>query len=172
MKRLIYSIAGGVAFLAVAIMIVTAWMWPVLHEVKTGQTPEYPEIQPHYYSTDSERIYLEAVASVEALSGWTVVDEKPSTYRLEAERTSAVWGFVDDVTIQVEPVTEFVSQIQVHSRSKPGIRPTDFGQNARNIREFLTDLDDRLGAVKFEPNHQAEPPAANGDDADGEREVG
>ncbi len=150
MKRILYIAAGSTAALIVAAMLVSAWLWPVIDAVETGATPEYPQIQPHYYSTEPERIYEETLASVEAMPRWSVVDAESSSLQIEATRSAALWG-VDEVTIRVEPVTEFVSHIHVRSESSSGWSPTDFGRNARNIRALFADLDQRLGAVKFDP---------------------
>ena len=149
MKKIAYIVVGAVAVLLVSSMVITACVWPMINEVETGMTPEYPEIQPHYYSTSPDRIYEEALAAVDDLESWTVVSSESATFEIEAERTTRVFRFVDDVTIRVEPVTEFVSQVYVRSASRVG--RSDLGQNARNIEEFFVELDQRLGAVKFEP---------------------
>ena len=174
MKQTIYTVVGSAAALLVATMLVTAWIWPVLHEVETGATTAYPDIQPHYYSTEPARIYDEALAAVEALPRWTVVNSEASARRIEAERSGRFFGFTDDVTIQVEPVTEFVSQVNVRSQSRSTMSPTDYGQNARNIEEFLSDLDDRLGAVKFEPHRASEEnePDEESDEESAPRDLG
>lgn len=154
MKHIIYITIGTIAAAAVIAMIVTAAIWPVLNEVETGNTPEYPDIRPHYYSTEPARIYDEAVEVVRDLEQWKIVDEQIAAHRLDTERTTHLLGFVDDVTIRVEPVTDFVSRVHLHSRSRIGY--ADFGQNARNIREFLDELDERLGSVRFDPHHPGE----------------
>ncbi len=141
-------VAGGMATVVVVAMIVTAWTWPILNEVETGATPEYPELQPHYYSTEPARIHEEAKAAVEELQRWEVVDADPASLRVDAERTTRL-GFVDDITIRAEPVTEFVSRVHVRSASRVG--QADLGQNARNINEFFDELQQRLGAVQFDP---------------------
>lgn len=153
MKRLIYIIAGAAAFVVVMALIVTAWMWPILNEVETGVTPEYPEVQPRYYSTEPERIQTEVEAAMEALKRWEIVEVDSAAHRIDGERTTRL-GFVGDVTVRVEPVTEFVSQVHVRSASRVG--QADLGQNARNIDEFFHELDERLGAVKFDPSEAVE----------------
>ncbi|QDG53320.1 DUF1499 domain-containing protein [Persicimonas caeni] len=149
-------------------LLVAASIWPVINEVETGKTPEYPEVQPQYYTTDPQRVFEEAKAGVEELDGWTLVGEDAATYTLEAERETDVFGFIDDVTIRVEPVTEFVTRVNVRSASRVG--KGDFGQNARNIEEFFVELDGRLGAVKFDPEKlrqkQNEAEEASEDSAD------
>ncbi|RAL24902.1 hypothetical protein DL240_01455 [Lujinxingia litoralis] len=148
MKRRLYLTVGSVAGLLVLLMLVSACMWPMINVVETGQTAEYPEIQPGYYSTEPERILHESAASVEALERWTLVEEDRAQRQIVAERRTRL-GFVDDITIRVEPVTEFVTQVHVRSASRVG--KGDFGQNARNIEEFFGELDARLGSVKFDP---------------------
>lgn len=149
MKRKLYIAAGSVAALLVIMMMVSACMWPMINEVETGKTPEYPEVQPGYYSTEPDRILRESAASVEALERWVLVEQNQAQRQIAAERRTRL-GFVDDIIIRVEPVTEFVSQVNVRSASRVG--KGDFGQNARNIEEFFVELDTRLGSVKFDPS--------------------
>lgn len=150
MKRRILTAAAIAVGLFVTGLLVAASIWPVINVVETGQTPEYPDVQPQYYTTDPQRVFEEAEAGVRELEQWTVVSVEPSSRTITAERTTELLGFVDDVTVRVEPVTEFVTRVHVRSASRIG--KGDFGQNARNIAEFFAELDDRLGAVKFDPD--------------------
>lgn len=154
MKKSIYIVIGALASLLVVGMIASAAIWPVINTVETGITAEYPEIQPRYYSTSTERIYEESRAAVEALPGWEMVRVDPRDEVIEAERTAGLFRLVSDVTIRVEPVTEFVSQVHLRSASRVG--KGDLGQNARNIEEFFEELDQRLGAVRFQPGEAQE----------------
>lgn len=154
MKRRILISAAVLVGLIVTGLLVAASIWPVINEVETGATPEYPEVQPQYYTTEPRRVFDESTAAVEELEQWTVVSSDPAQWRIEAERQTQIWGFVDDVTITIEPVTEFVTRVHVHSKSRVG--KGDFGQNARNIEEFFAELDNRLGAVKFDPDKLSE----------------
>lgn len=156
MKKVIYIVAGTFAALLVVAMVGTAWKWPMIAEVETGATSQYPEIQPQYYSTEPERILEELVDTVAVLEKWRLVDEAPAAGRILARRSSSMWGLDADITIRVEPVTDFVAQVHVHSQTE--FDRTDFGQNARNIEELFLELDDRLGAVRFEPQRGGEEP--------------
>ncbi|MFU8806898.1 MAG: DUF1499 domain-containing protein [Bradymonadaceae bacterium] len=148
MKSIVYIILGGLVAIFVGALLVTATVWPVINVVETGKTPQYPETQPQYYSTEPRRVFDEALAGIEAMERWTLTSAVESTLVIEAERSGRL-GFVDDVRIEVGPVTEFVTQVNVRSASRFG--KGDFGQNARNIEVFFTELDDRLGALKFDP---------------------
>ncbi len=166
MKKWIYIIASSTAALLVVAMITAAAIWPVVDEVETGVTPEYPEVQPYYYSTDPDRIYDEAQAAVDDLDGWKLVGGESTTRRVEATRPVPVFGTDDTVTIRVEPVTEFVAQ--VHVRSSSDLGPADFGRNARNIETFFGELDQRLGSVRFDPDASGEEDDAEDAEEEGE----
>lgn len=152
MKPIVYIILGGIVSLVVGAVLVTATMWPTINVVETGKTPQYPDALPQYYSAEPRRIFEEAVASVEVLERWTLVSAEESTRVIQAERTTRL-GFVDDVRIEVGPVTEFVAQVHLRSASRVG--KGDLGQNARNIAEFFGELDERLGALKFDSRNFA-----------------
>lgn len=150
MKRKVFQVIAIVIGLLITGTLIAASLWPVINIVETGQTPEYPEIQPHYYSADPQRVFDEAKASAQTMPRWTMEKADTSSNTVTATTQTKVLGFTDDVTIKVEPVTEFVTRVHVRSASRVG--KGDFGQNARNITTFFTELDRRLGAVKFNPN--------------------
>lgn len=157
MKQRILIVLASLVALVVGALIAAAIIWPMVHEVETGKTAEYPEIQPQYYTTDPLRAFEEARAGARALPGWTIVAEDTSRQLFEAQREFVAFGLVDDITVRVEPVTEFVTRVHLRSRSHLG--KGDFGQNARNIREFFAELDRRLGAVKLDPDTLRAKPA-------------
>lgn len=149
MKRVaLYGTAIAVGLIIIG-ALVTASIWPVINEVETGKTPEYPEIVPQYYTAEPARVIDESRAAVEHLELWDVDSVQSTPSKVVATRTTRTMGFVDDVTISVRPVTDFVTQVHVHSQSRVG--KGDFGQNARNIEEFFTELDNRIGALRFIP---------------------
>ena len=156
MKRRLLTIVGILAGLAVTGMLVAASIWPVINVVETGETPEYPDVQPQYYTAEPRRVFEESRDSIEAMERWTVVSSQPANDTLKATHSTYVFGFVDDVTVWIEPVTEFVTRVRLRSASRIG--KGDFGQNARNIQQFFGALDERLGAVKFDPEQLDAPP--------------
>lgn len=147
-KRRILTILAVITGLLVTGALVSASIWPTINDVTTGETPAYPDVLPQYFSADPKRVFDETVAAVEELERWSVVEANSDAGTLEAIRETRL-GFVDDITITVVPETEFVVRVGVRSRSRVG--KGDFGQNARNIREFQAELDQRLGAVRFDP---------------------
>lgn len=150
MQRKLLIAASVLIGALVAAILVSASIWPVINVVETGKTPEYAELQPLYFSAEPQRVYDEAKLAAAELPRWQVVREDVSARTLWAESTTPTLKFVDDITIRVEPVTEFVTV--VHTRSASRVGKGDFGQNARNIRAFQAGMLKRLGAVKFDPN--------------------
>lgn len=149
LKKRIYLTSAIVLGALITLMLVTAAVWPVINVVETGQTPEYPELQPLYYSADPGRVFDEAVASVKGLERFTLVSDDAATRTIEATATMPVLGLTQDVTVKVEPVTDFVTRVHTISRSRVG--KGDLGQNARNVEALHEELGRRLGAVRFDP---------------------
>lgn len=149
MKRKLFHATIVVFIALIGLVIGVSLRWPVINDVQTGKTPEYPSILPQYYSADPQRVFDEARGSAGSLKNWKLVTDDRTNLTIHAERTTRVFGFVDDIDIKVEPVTEFATRVDVRSHSRVG--KGDFGQNARNIQEFFSELDQRLGAVKFDP---------------------
>lgn len=161
MKRKIFNALAIFFGVMITLTLIAASVWPVINVVETGITPEYPEVQPQYYSAEPQRVFDEAKAGAGSLPRWSIEQADTATRTIQAQAKTKLLGFTDDVTIKVEPVTEFVTRVHVRSASRVG--KGDFGQNARNIKAFFAELDRRLGAVKFNPNKPKDgnPPSTN-----------
>lgn len=117
--------------------------WPVLNDVETGRTPQYPELQPRSYAAPPEQVVAAVKDALGSLPRWRLVGSGsgPGGARLEAVHTTLVWRFEDDVTVKV---TREAGRTRVSVRSRSRIGRADFGQNARNIRELLAAVDGRV----------------------------
>ncbi len=86
----------------------------------------------------------EALSRVEAalrsLPLWRVESVAAADGVLTATRRTSLWGFVDDVTIRLEPTAEGT---RVRARSKSRVGTLDLGQNRRNLRELFAVLRER-----------------------------
>jgi uncharacterized protein (DUF1499 family) len=107
--------------------------WPMVNDVRTGETPEYPDIQPRYLADEPGAVF-EAALAVVRNAGWEVVEADAAEGRIEAVATTRLLRFRDDVTIRIGAAEEGGSRVDVHSRSRAG--RNDFGTNARRIRAF------------------------------------
>lgn len=118
-------------------------MWPIINDVETGKTPEYPDVQPQQFRAPRERIIEAAERAAGSLRGWTVTNVDHDAGVVTAVRTTRLFRFRDDITIRVEPGSSD-EQFVVNVRSKSRVGKGDFGQNARNIRELQAALSEQL----------------------------
>ena len=126
----------------VAALMVAAWLvmaFPHVNDVETGRSPDYPDLKPREYAADGETVSKAAIAAVESL-GWTYVGSGrgPGGREVKATAKTRVFRFPNDVTVKIR--TE-KGRTVVSVRSTSQIGKWDFGQNARNIRAFLAELD-------------------------------
>lgn len=149
MKRIVYIALAALVAIFVAAVLITTSIWPVINSVETGRTPQYPDVQPQYYTAEPTRIFEETRDAITALDNFKITNSDPATFMLQAEH-HGVFGLTSDVTINIQPVTEFVTQVNIKSSNRIG--RGDLGQNARNIQTVFDELDQRLGAVKLDPN--------------------
>jgi hypothetical protein len=140
MKRFLFRVliigllAGGVAAFV---------SWPRLNDVETGRTPEYPDLQVREYGQSSRKILAASERTIAKLPRWTLIGSGsgPSGSQIRAETRIPIIPLKYAVTITIKRKKDLTS-ISVRSRSEFG--KWDFGQNARNIRTFMTALDEEL----------------------------
>jgi uncharacterized protein (DUF1499 family) len=137
---------GGVALLLAALSFCAVERrWFTTNDVTTGHTPEYPELQPRIYAADLNATRQAAEAACASLRRWRIVST-PDAPELHAEVRTALFGFVDDVTVRFEPLPSFAApaptRVLIRSRSRVG--KGDLGENARHIRALQAAMDARL----------------------------
>jgi len=119
--------------------------WPPINDVTTGQTPEYPDLQPRAYNFSRDRVFYAVLECIEADDRMTPVSSDLATGVVQAEAQTLSRTFTDDLTVRVEPNGDGGAIVFVRSRSRVG--RADFGQNARTIRRLFAALDERLGTA-------------------------
>lgn len=112
----------------------------VTHDVETGRSEAYPDLQPLELAVLPDRAFDLALAVARGMERWSVSAALREEGRIEAEARTPRLGFVDDVTVRVERA-DGQSRIRVRSASRVGI--FDFGANVARIRDYL----DRLAAA-------------------------
>jgi uncharacterized protein (DUF1499 family) len=117
--------------------------WPLLNDVETGRTPEYPDLQVREYSQGEESVRKAAEKAIASLPRFNFVGagSGPGGAEIQAVATTRVMRFKDDVIIRIRR-SGGRTRVSVRSHSRVG--KWDFGQNARNIREFQAALDQQL----------------------------
>jgi Protein of unknown function (DUF1499) len=119
----------------VALRLVAAAIWPTINDVRTGATPEYPELQAQRFTRPPDQVFAAALATAREMGLEITTAEKGE---IHAVATTRILRFKDDVTITVSPD----STVNVHSRSRVG--KGDLGANARRIADFQARLRDYL----------------------------
>lgn len=117
--------------------------WPLLNDVETGRTPEYPDLQVREYSQGEETVAKAAEKAIAALPRFKFVGagRGPGGAELQAVATTRVMRFKDDVIVRIR---RGGGRTRVSVRSHSRVGKWDFGQNARNVREFQAALDKEL----------------------------
>jgi uncharacterized protein (DUF1499 family) len=141
---IVRHLGKAVLVLAVAIAaFVALTRWPLINDVETGRTPEYPELRVRDYVTPADTVAKAARKTVERLPRWTFVGQGrgPGGIEIQAVARTRVFHFESDVAIRIRREGGS-TRLSVRSKSRFG--PCDFGQNARNIQEFLHELDQEL----------------------------
>jgi uncharacterized protein (DUF1499 family) len=132
--------------LVLAAVLAGVWSyfhWPRLNEVETGRTPEYPDLRIVDFMASEDRIAKAARRTVERLPRWTFVaqGQGPGGTEIQAVARTRLLRLEDEITIRIHREGGR-TRVGVRSKSRSG--SADFGQNARNIRLFLTELDHEL----------------------------
>ena len=129
--------------LVLGVVIGALWAataWPRINDVETGKTPEYPDLQVKLYSQPPEKVAKAAEQTLKELPRWTLLGQGrgPGGYSFRAVHETKAFRFKDDVTVEIRRDGQW-TKVKVRSRSRVG--KWDFGQNARNIRELLAEMD-------------------------------
>ena len=115
-------------------------IWPRINEVKTGATPEYPDIQPQRIYKRHAEVFPAALDAAKSM-GWEIREYDEKTGTIEAVATTRLFNSKDDVTITI---AEEGDATIVNVRSKSHMGKGDLGTNARRIRAFQAELAKRL----------------------------
>jgi uncharacterized protein (DUF1499 family) len=118
-------------------------IWPRVNDVKTGATPEYPDIQPQRFNQPFDTVFEAAAKAAQAM-GWETRETNREQGIIEAIATTPILKllkFKDDVTVTV---TREGEAMIVNVRSKSHLGKGDLGTNARRIRAFQAELAKRL----------------------------
>ena len=100
------------------------------------QRQAYPELHGLELNAPPAAVFPKALALAKVRK-WEIVDANSTLGRIEATETSSVFGFKDDMVIQVAEAPHG-SRVDMRSASRVG--KSDFGKNAKRIQSFLEDL--------------------------------
>jgi len=135
-KRVLIGV-GAVIGALIVLRVGLAFVWPTINDVRTGATPEYPDIQPQRFSKPADQVFAAALATAREMD-LDITSQSAEKGEIQAVATTRVLRFNDDVTITV------ARDGQVNVRSKSRIGKGDLGTNARRIRDFQSRLSRKL----------------------------
>ncbi len=107
------------------------------NDVDTGGSEAYPDLRPLELDVPPDTAWRMARTAAGEMPRWTILEEDPDARTIRAEATTPLLRFTDDVWIRVEP-EDGAARVEMRSASRLGV--TDFGTNARRIRDFLSRL--------------------------------
>lgn len=122
--------------------LVLVRIWPMINDVRTGETPQYADLQPQRFAGLSTGEAFDAAMDVVAAMEWEIREVNRDQGLIEAVATVPVFRFRDDVTITI--ATEAGAAV-VNIRSRSRVGKSDLGENARRIRRFQAALAAKLG---------------------------
>jgi uncharacterized protein (DUF1499 family) len=105
-------------------------------EVASKQKEAYPDLAPLVTTAPKEKVFEAAKAAIAAM-GMTLADADLAQGRIEANQTSLLYGFTDDMVVRIASGADG-TKVDVRSKSRLG--RSDLGQNAKRIRVFLAKL--------------------------------
>ena len=130
----------GIILLAMSSMMI-GLIWPKINDIRTGETPEYPDLQVQRFAGRQKVEVFNAVLDVAQEMEWEIREANADLGLVEAVATVPVFRFRDDVTVTL---SEADRVIEVHVRSRSRVGKSDLGENARRIRKFQGRLSARL----------------------------
>ncbi len=134
-RLFLFALLGGALWAVLA--------WPRLNDVETGKTPEYADLRPGNFAAPAERVFAASKKALDRLPRWQVIGSGhgPGGWSIQAVHVTPIVSFREEVTIKI---TRDDDRTIVRVRSKSPALAWDFGQDARNIRQFLRALDQEL----------------------------
>jgi uncharacterized protein (DUF1499 family) len=138
-NKVIAGVIVAVILLATSPFIL-GLIWPRINDVRTGETPQYPDVQPQRFNQPFDKVFDAALATVQAF-GWEMRETNREQGVIEAVATTRLFRFKDEVTVTI---TREGEATVVNLRSKSRVGKGDLGTNARRIRAFQAELAKRL----------------------------
>src|SRR5262249_35138288 len=96
-NKIFAGVIVGIVLLA-SLPFLLGLIWPRINDVRTGETPEYPDIQPQRFNQPPDKVFAAALAVAQA-SGWEIRLSDAQQGVIEAVATTRLLKFKDDVTI-------------------------------------------------------------------------
>jgi uncharacterized protein (DUF1499 family) len=105
---------------------------------ETQENSLFPELRLHRYEAPPELLFDVARRAAQNLK-WEITVLDASKKEIQAVVTTKVWGFKDDVTVQIQPAQPSGNWLWIHSASRVG--KGDLGANTRHVLDLIHAVD-------------------------------
>lgn len=102
----------------------------------------FPDIKPIVMEQSPDEVLTIARTLIQE-RGWDITDDNPEAGRIEAISYAGYIRFRDHVVIEVTPIDDGSTRVDMRSTSEVG--RSDLGYNAKRIEEFLTAMENAGG---------------------------
>lgn len=101
------------------------------------QRSGYPDLQPLQTKRSQGDAFRIVLQEAKLMSGWEIEKSDESKNWIEAVAVTSLLRFKDDIVIEIR---EGRDGSEIHMRSRSRVGRSDFGANAKRIREFFSRL--------------------------------
>jgi uncharacterized protein (DUF1499 family) len=147
MKKMLITLGVLLVAFAVAIFLIGRTLYPD-HIAETSTDGGKKDLKTRFYKSDPETVKKSVREIIPTLStygnNWKIVNDTDGedTFSIKAEVPVIV--FTDDIEIKIKKADN-LHEIRVDAVSKSRVGQSDFGENARHVRQILNALDEKLG---------------------------
>jgi uncharacterized protein (DUF1499 family) len=105
---------------------------------ETQESSPFPELRPRRYEAPPELLFDVARRAAQNLK-WEITVLDATKKEIQAVVTTKVWGFKDDVTVQIQPAQPSGNWLWIRSASRVG--KGDLGANTRHVLDLIQAVD-------------------------------
>ncbi len=147
MKKILIAVGIILVIQAVVVFIIGRVFYPD-NVAETSANGGVKQLHTRAYRTDvktAKQAVKEIVPTLTTYGGnWNIVSEKDDEDSAAIIAEIPVLMFTDDLEIIIERVG-LNGGVEVNAVSKSRVGQSDFGENARHVRQILNALDEKLG---------------------------
>jgi len=123
------------------------------HVAETRENSPFAELRPRRYEAPPELLFDVARRAAQNLK-WEITVLDAAKKEIQAVVTTKVWGFKDDVTIQIQPAQPSGNWLWIRSASRVG--KGDLGANTRHVLDLIQAVDAIVPVQALVPQKNAE----------------
>jgi uncharacterized protein (DUF1499 family) len=120
---------------------------------ETREDSPFGELRPRRYEAPPELLFDVVRRAVQSLR-WEITTLDAEKKEIQAVVTTKVWGFKDDVTIQVQPAQPRGALLWIRSASRVG--KGDLGANTRHVLDLIEAVNAVIPVEALTPQKSAE----------------